>query len=391
MRHDAGCLLILDDDAAVARTLSLVADALGFAVHCFDAPRHFLDAIPALSPSHLALDLIVPEMDGVEILRRLAQSGCGAALILISGMGQKVLDSARATAARRGLNVVGVLPKPFGPQRFSELLKPRRTTACTASISMAAPCDVAPEALAEAIAQARIAVAVEAKLDLDTRRVVGAEILARWNDAHLGPIPPDVFVRVAENHGLIQDLTHLVIEQALAWFSGSRLRAHGDIAVNLSAGCLGDVGLADRLQALCDDARVPADRLTLELTESAAVDYGADSLDTLTRLRLKGFRLSMDDFGTGYSSMMQLVQLPLSEIKIDRCFVSRLHGSEDARKIVDASIRLASSMNLISVAEGVESAALLETLASMGCELAQGHHICRPLAGPDFDAWLRQG
>jgi EAL domain-containing protein (putative c-di-GMP-specific phosphodiesterase class I) len=187
----------------------------------------------------------------------------------------------------------------------------------------------------------------------------------------------------------MQPLTLLVLEQALAWYAASPLRAQrGSLAVNLSTSCLADVALADQIQAACTRAGVSADRLILEITESTAMDRTADSFDTLTRLRLKGFRLSVDDFGTGYSSLAQLARLPLSEIKIDKSFVMRLLESDDARKIVDATIRLAKGMGLVSVAEGVEDAAVLEALAALGCELAQGYHISRPLPVAEFDAWL---
>ena len=142
-------------------------------------------------------------------------------------------------------------------------------------------------------------------------------------------------------------------------------------------------------QAACDRAGVPPGRLILEITESTAMDRTADSFDTLTRLRLKGFSLSVDDFGTGYSSLAQLARLPLSEIKIDRSFVMRLLDSDDARKIVDATIRLAKGMDLVSVAEGVEDAAVQDAVAQLGCTLAQGYHISRPLPVDDFDAWLQ--
>ena len=125
------------------------------------------------------------------------------------------------------------------------------------------------------------------------------------------------------------------------------------------------------------------------LEVDADFDFWSYVVDTLTRLRLKGFSLSVDDFGTGYSSLAQLARLPLSEIKIDRSFVMRLLDSDDARKIVDATIRLAKGMDLVSVAEGVEDAAVQDAVAQLGCTLAQGYHISRPLPVDDFDAWLQ--
>ena len=365
-----------------------MAEGSGFTVHCVEEPGLFFEAVRTLAPSHVAIDLIMPGMDGVEVLRQLAATGCTSAVILTSGMGPKVLEAAQATASERGLNIAGVLPKPFRPAMLRELLdRQPRTPRAPASARPAAR--VTAQVLRQAIAERRITIVAQPKLDVSSRQVVGAEILARWNDPVHGFVPPDVFVALAEAEGLMQPLTLLVLEQALAWFADSPLRASGgSVAVNLSTSCLSDVALADYIQQSCSDAGVAAEQLILEITESTAMDRTADSFDTLTRLRLKGFRLSVDDFGTGYSSLAQLARLPLSEIKIDRSFVMKLLSSEDARKIVDATIRLAQGMDLVSVAEGVEDEAVLGALADLGCTLAQGYHIARPLPVEEFDAWL---
>ena len=383
------CLVILDDDLTVARTIGFVAEGLDFVVHCVQDPAQFFEVVHALAPSHVAIDLIMPGMDGVEVLRQLALAGCPSAVILTSGMGQKVLEAAQATAFERGLNIAGVLPKPFRPSMLRELLVREAPTAgVERPARVQAP--LSPDALHAAIEARRIGIVAQPKLELASGRVVGAEILARRQDPALGFVPPDVFVPLAEANGMMQPLTLLVLERALDWFATSALRAQGgSISVNLSTSCLPDVVLADRIQAACDRAGVPPGRLILEITESTAMDRTADSFDTLTRLRLKGFSLSVDDFGTGYSSLAQLARLPLSEIKIDRSFVMRLLDSEDARKIVDATIRLAEGMDLVSVAEGVEDAAVQDAVAQLGCTLAQGYHISRPLPVDDFDAWLR--
>ena len=391
MTDHAQCLLVLDDDAAVARTIGFVAERLGFAVRCFDAAEPFFEAVRVHQPTHVALDLIMPHMDGIEVLRRLAIMHCQAGLILTSGMGQKVLESAQTTASERGLNIVGVLPKPFHTHVLEELL-----SRLPASDGDSAPARYAHEgalqveALARAVAAREITFRVQPKLDLSTLEVVGAEILACWHHPEIGIVSPDDFIPLAETRAqLMQDLTGLIFEQSLSWFARSPLRASGSIAVNLSTRSLGDIALADRIDAACHVHGVPAERLILEITESSAMDRTADTFDTLTRLCLKGFRLSVDDFGTGYSSLEQLARLPLSEIKIDKSFVMKLHTSADARKIVDATIGLAKSMGLVSVAEGVEDAAVMQTLTSLGCSLAQGYYISRPLPASTFDDWLR--
>ncbi|WP_290886919.1 EAL domain-containing response regulator [Arenimonas sp.] len=380
-------LAILDDDHAVAETIAVVAENEGFTVHRFAEASGFLAALPGLQPSHVVLDLVMPGMDGVEVLRRLAGSDCGAALLLTSGTGQRVLESARATAAERGLTVVGILPKPFKPVHLREMLAkgvaPRRAPGLRRCHA-----DFAPQELAEAIRDGAIHVFAQPKVEVVSGKVVGAELLARWNHPERGMVPPDVFVALAEASGQVQAFTDAVLAEGLAWFAKSPLREMGSVAVNLSTSSLAEVTLADRIELACARHQLSPTQVVLEITESSAMDRTADCFDTLTRLRLKGFRLSVDDFGTGYSSLAQLARLPLSEIKIDRSFVMQMLVSNDARKIVASTIRLAESMEMDCVAEGVEDAQVLAALAELGCPLAQGYHISRPVPGPEFDAWL---
>lgn len=384
------CLLILDDDADVARTIGFVAEGMGFNVQCFDSSDAFFSATLEQNPSHVVVDLLMPGMDGVEVLRRLSLLDCQAGVILASGLGQKVLESARATASERGLDIVGVLPKPFRPQILRDLLRPRSGAVKFGKAVAKSYADVTPGRVAQAISSRAITIVAQPKLDLATGRITGVEILARWNDPQLGFVPPDVFVDIAEHNGLMNELTRLVLEQAVEWFSRSPLSVDGSLSVNLSTSCLGDLQLADLIEATCRRAGVAPGQLILEITESSAMDRTADSFDTLTRLRLKGFRLSVDDFGTGYSSLAQLARLPLSEIKIDKSFVMALLTSDDARKIVDATIRLGKGMGLVSVAEGVEDGETQAMLFELGCCLAQGYHIARPMPVADFDDWFRR-
>lgn len=388
MRQPVARLLVLDDEEAVGQTLGLVAEDLGFEVRCVQTPEDFFDRVSDFNPTHVAIDLILPGMDGIEVLRRLATHDFAAAIILISGMGQKVLESAQATAAERGLNVLGVLAKPF---KSAELRRLFGKTMPAQSPVRAGPRIPRPEEVRRAILSGHISIVAQPKVNLATLEVVGAEVLGRWVDTNLGDVTPDVFVAVAEANGLMHDLGMLTLDRALTWFATSPLKdSGGTVAVNLSTTCLTDVALADRFKAACDVANVPTEKLILEITESTAMDRTADVFDTLTRLRLKGFHLSVDDFGTGYSSLAQLERLPLSELKIDRSFINQLVHSDDARKIVDATIRLARGMGLTSVAEGVEDAQVLSQLQRLGCDLAQGYFLSRPLTTDVFDVWLRQ-
>jgi EAL domain-containing protein (putative c-di-GMP-specific phosphodiesterase class I) len=163
-----------------------------------------------------------------------------------------------------------------------------------------------------------------------------------------------------------------------------------DIAVNVSARNLHEPRLADLLEAQCRAAGVAPARITLELTETAAMQDAAQMMDVLTRLRLKGFKLAIDDFGTGYSSLVQLHRLPFSEIKIDRTFVADCTKSDESRSIVRVVIDLARALGMRSVAEGVESAEALDLLRAIGCDEAQGYFISRPIAAAEVPASIQR-
>jgi len=163
-----------------------------------------------------------------------------------------------------------------------------------------------------------------------------------------------------------------------------------EVAVNISARDLEDLDLPDRLDQHCRNCQLDPAMMTIELTETGAMHEAVQMMDVLTRLRLKGFKLSIDDFGTGYSSLVQLQKMPFSEIKIDRSFVMQMQTNQGCRAIVEIVIDLAKKLGLTSVAEGVEEEAALHSLKEMGCDAAQGFQICRPLAAVRVADFVRE-
>jgi len=209
---------------------------------------------------------------------------------------------------------------------------------------------------------------------------VGVEALARWEHPTLGLIGPDGFIPLAEQTGLISRVTDLVLRTAIAqcgaWRAdGLTLR----VSVNVSPRNLSDPQLPGLIRSLLEDAGVPPSLLQLEITESRAVPSGRDAARVLEELRTMGVGLAIDDFGTGFSSLVQLQRLPVDEIKIDRSFVSAMLASESDAAIVRSTIDLARNLGLVVTAEGVEDDATRRKLEQMGCDLAQGYELCRPL------------
>ncbi|ACL74212.1 signal transduction protein containing a membrane domain an EAL and a GGDEF domain [Thioalkalivibrio sulfidiphilus HL-EbGr7] len=230
----------------------------------------------------------------------------------------------------------------------------------------------------------------QCKLDIESGRVTGAEALLRWDHPDRGMIHPDELIPLAEKTGLIRPLTNLVLRKALQ--ECARWRESGldlSVAVNLSAQCLREDSLLDTLRRCLDEFRLPASACVLELTES---DMMADPLrakEILMELDVIGVRISVDDFGTGYSSLAYLKQLPISEIKVDRSFVREMLEDENDLVIVRAIVDLAHNLGIRVVAEGVHSREVLDMLARLKCNEAQGYFIRKPVPGDELLTWLQ--
>ncbi len=241
--------------------------------------------------------------------------------------------------------------------------------------------------LERTLRQGGLRLVYQPKVEAVDGSLVRVEALVRWAHSELGAIPPSRFVPLAEQHGLIDDLTQWALRTALRQLREWKVAGlDTSVAVNISAISLERLDFPDLVERLCRALSVPTDRLVLELTEGATQPL-INMMDTLTRFRIKGVGLALDDFGTGYSGLMQLRRLPFSEIKIDRQFVTELTTSRDDQVIVRAVIELAHGLGLKVTAEGVETVEQLGLLRTMGCDLIQGYLLAHPLEAGDLVAW----
>ncbi|WP_426267344.1 EAL domain-containing protein [Sphingomonas sp. LHG3443-2] len=241
--------------------------------------------------------------------------------------------------------------------------------------------------LERTLRQGGLRLVYQPKVDAVDGSLVRVEALVRWAHSELGAIPPARFVPLAEQHGLIDDLTQWALRTALRqWRDWKAAGLDTSVAVNISAISLEQLDFPDLVERLCRALSVPTDRLVLELTEGATQPL-INMMDTLTRFRIKGVGLALDDFGTGYSGLMQLRRLPFSEIKIDRQFVTELTTSRDDQVIVRSVIELAHGLGLKVTAEGVETAEQLSLLRALGCDLIQGYLLAHPLEADELVAW----
>lgn len=227
------------------------------------------------------------------------------------------------------------------------------------------------------------------KVSLTTEALVGVEALVRWQHPTRGPIPPAEFVPLAEAGGLMRALTGLVLraalEQTRIWLdSGQEIC----VAVNVSASDFVDSGFPDVLKTLLHAHDVPARLLQLEITETELIRDSERTTVTIDRLVALGVRVSLDDFGTGFSSLKYLQRLNVQELKIDRSFVCHMIALPTDAAIVRCAIDVARALDLCVVAEGVEDEQTFEMLAQLGCDVAQGYGIARPMPPRDLEQWI---
>jgi EAL domain-containing protein (putative c-di-GMP-specific phosphodiesterase class I)/ActR/RegA family two-component response regulator len=374
----ATTLLVIDDEAAFLAIVRRTSESAGVAVKATTEPDVFKEAVRADLPTLVLLDLQMPDCDGVELLRFLAEAHSPAKIILMSGMDSRVLGLARGIGEELGLDMGEPLQKPIRPADLHALLLRFRGRTFQPD----------KEAISAALAGESLELYYQPLVELREGRTIGFEALARWNHPDFGIIMPDRFIGLAEREGLIGQLTDRVLSLAVKQLAGWRGEGFTPfISLNISAANV-DAKLPDGLGQLCASQGVPASQICLELTETAAMGNPTLMLEVLTRLRLKGFKLAIDDFGTGYSSLLQLHRLPFSELKIDQSFVRKMGRSEEASLIVGAIVNLAHSLKLELIAEGIENQDLSNTLSALGCEMGQGYHFSRPMPAAQVLDWL---
>ncbi len=384
-------VVIVDDDPHYAELLGEMLSALDCVVTLFTSPVVFLESkIP--SDSIVLLDLKMPQLDGVEVIREMAAREITARIVLISGYDSGVLHSAQQLAKAHRLNVVDRLTKPVMMNDLKTVLASLEPSQVLDSASRDSQDGaISVNELREAIQGEQLELHYQPQLNMASGELVGVEALARWRHPHRGLVFPDQFISLAENNHLIGDLTALVIrmavEQTRHWGKNNlKLR----VSVNVSAENISSLALPEQLSRQVEQHQLDPSMLTLEVTESALMDQLITSLDILTRLRMKGFKLSIDDFGTGYSSLSQLHRIPFTELKIDQGFVTDIDHDEESRAIVETCVMLGHKLKMNTVAEGVETQKIWDLLKEMGCETAQGYFIARPMPANKLLEWYEQ-
>jgi EAL domain-containing protein (putative c-di-GMP-specific phosphodiesterase class I) len=373
-------LLVMDDDPDVGKFFGQVGEDLGFEVRVLAEPAEFASAVMAFSPTVVLLDLQMPGRDGIELLRELASLDCHPKVLIASGLDSRVLTTASELGMAMGVDIAGAFCKPITLDELEVLLVRLKSQTKVVTANQ----------LREAIEQGQLVVHYLPKATLKGpgRWIVeAAEALVRWDHPEYGLLYPKDFIGLAEESGLILQMTDFVLRSALeqtrVWFANG---LYMELGVNLSAQFLGDLEFPDRLLALIRENNLAPSMITLELTETAALQDPAIALDILARLRVKDINLCLDDFGTGASSLTHLYRMPFSELKLDNQFTNDMRLREDARALVEGLIYLAHKLKMRACAEGVEDEATLEALERMHCDKVQGHLIGAAVRARELEA-----
>lgn len=382
-------VLLVDDDPFQLTLLSASLEGLGLAdIHTACNGAQVIALLAAGERYDVILsDLNMPRLDGIELMRHLADRRYPGGVILLTGEHPKILQAAHSLAEAHNLRLLGVLRKPFQSRELFELLQQ-----CLAvhldGVRTEPITRISADELRKGMAAGQLIPHFQPQVAADSGRVVGVEALARWHHPVYGMIQPAHFIPQAERHGLIRELGQIMLSQAIS--QAAAWRAGGmdlDLAVNLTAEDIQDVGIADRVADMALDHGLPLSRLVLELTESQLMRKPSLALDTLIRLRLKGVTLAVDDFGTGYSNLGQIKRAPFGMLKIDRCFVRDAATDDEGRAILEASILMGRSLGLTVVAEGVEQPEEWHLARTLGAHQVQGFLIARPMPAESFPAW----
>jgi EAL domain-containing protein (putative c-di-GMP-specific phosphodiesterase class I) len=321
-------------------------------------------------------------------VRHLAEHHFGGCVVLVSGEEDRILRTAADLARRRKLRLLGALRKPVALDDLQWMLgEANRHVEARLSSGPKDPVDV--KDLCDALEAGNVINFYQPQVDIANGRVIGVETLVRLRHPVEGVVAPDRFIPVAEANGLIEDVTLAVLEAALlqakAWQdAGLPLR----VAVNVSMDCMRALDLPDTVAHRMAELNLPPERLVLEVTESQLMKDPIALLDIGVRLRLKRIGLAIDDFGTGYSSLAQLRDVPFDELKIDRGFVHGASRDSDLLALLESNLVLARRLGIKVVAEGVECPNDYDLLRQLGCDVAQGYLIAKPMPADEMTEWL---
>lgn len=385
-------VLIVEDHEFQRSMLVMLLENLGAKdVHEAADGREALEVIRELEQPFdvIITDIDMPAMDGMAFIRNLGEAKLQASMIVTSSLESSLLESIERMSAAYGIRLLGTIKKPASEQTLGNLLAMHWSPRAKSDQQRSPSREFTLADILVGLKNEQFEPYFQPKVKLANGRVCGAEALARWRHPEFGIVQPYAFIDLLEKHNQMSELTWIMLAKSAARCREWREAGYDlAVSVNVSATLLGDSSIAEAITWQVLNQGLDPRHVILEITESALQDKVGPVLENLTRLRMKGFGLSIDDYGTGYSSMQQLTRIPFTELKIDQSFVQHAATQESSRLILESSLQMARKLGITSVAEGVETRADWDLLRECGCDVAQGYHIAKPMAADEFPDWV---
>lgn len=368
----------VDDDPFFLQFIEDKFDEIGIkTVNQFADPKQgltFLNQGSSIADIVL-VDLQMPHIDGIAFLKMLGDIEYKGQVVVISGFESKVLQMAESIAKQRNLAILGQLTKPFSTSQLVGLVDKATNRVMTHKTTTKSVEETPFDAEHFEISETTFYPVIQPKVELQSEKIVGYEILSRLKDAEGKIIYPNQFIHQFENNGRINEFNKVLFKSSFA-----KMAQYKDVnfAINLSMKDLSSHEFVDDIEMQLKEHNLMPSRLTVELTESCIVDNLLVAQEITTRLRLLGCSVSIDDYGTGYSTMKQLTEFPFKELKVDRQYIADCHVNEENQALLRSTVEMAHALGMHVVAEGVETKQELGFVREAGIEIVQGYYFSKP-------------
>lgn len=380
--------LVLDDSHAILNFTSAVLKQ-NFGIEKIQTKTSAASALTLLKSEKninlLFLDLNMPEMDGIQFLAELAHMNYKGFLVIMSGVAPRIIASVEELAKSHGLNYLGTLLKPLEPNDFAEVL----SGIGESSEEQGTGRELKIYEIIRAIKNESLEVYYQPQVNLHTRQVYGVEVLVRLDHPTLGIVSPDQFLSKIEQSDLMIHMTFIILRKALRdWTKWKKQGIELKLSVNISSYSLQRAEFADELLEVMSEFAMPLDKICLEIKERSMARNIPQELETLSRLNMKGIELALDDFGQDQGSIERIQHLPVNVLKLDKRFLSERKNKQGQITIIESSIAFAKRLNMVTVAEGVESSEHWKLCGELGCDVAQGFYLSKPISAKEVLAWM---
>ncbi|RVU39477.1 EAL domain-containing protein [Hwanghaeella grinnelliae] len=375
-------VLVVDDETDMAEFVQGALESLQHRAECAGGKdafcRQYNDSFDVIM-----LDLFMPDGDGIELLRLLSDWESRAAVVFMSGKDRSILNAAQRVAKDHDLPVLGTLQKPFTVDELDTVMgRYADVIGKSAKVPAFKP---SSQDIKHALAEGQFTLFIRPQARTGTNAIVGGETLLRWKHPARGMVGQETFMPVAEECGLSKELIEFAATSAVKHLSvlnraGRRMR----LSVGVTPKCLSGWKMAEMLEPLCRSEGVDPDQLIIDVPEAVLENNLSKYIDMLTRLRIKGFILSISGFGTGRTALHQLVRMPINEIKLDRMVVNGMAKDPEVRAFAKVTVLVARELGIRMVGTGVNDQVTLDALAAMQVELAQGGIVGEPVEAAQY-------